>query len=372
MQTGVVPRLALVVTGGSESRLAMRQCALLFCALALAIVGGVAATQNLTIDGGVVVMQHHGGSAAALAEAATDKPADAKPSTPAEVRALCAELRLIEAAAPAPAPKGAACPAVLVTGRLSRVFLGLPSLFELYVGQSSCRINIFVSLSVTDALDAALRDETTSCLADLSSVRAFHVADGTKDDAALLVDMHPHISRRKDGPGLRSDFTEVIEGVHGVTLLYQWKRIFEANVLRTRYELESGEEHNVVLYSRPDIAYFAGGKASGNAKFDVCALAPEPRAFWHMPCANWAGGLCDQVFAAAPPTMTRIATLYYLVATMYERGVSFHPESLLGGLVKELRLEPTVLQLPTGLDAPGRAPTNPECAWSTGGFYIIR
>ncbi|KAJ1459391.1 hypothetical protein M885DRAFT_511324, partial [Pelagophyceae sp. CCMP2097] len=307
------------------------------------------------------------------AEAATRQTQHAERITRAEVRRVCAELRFIEETSAAPSRKGAACAAVLVTGRLSRSFFGLQSLFQLYVGQSSCQVNLFVALSVTGPLDGDLANETTSCLAGLSSVRAFHVADETRDDAALIVDQHPFISRSPDGSGLVSHFERGYGGTKGMTLLYQWKRIFEANVLRTRYELESGEDHGVVLYSRADLAYFNGGRSRGAApKFDICALAPQPRAFLRPPCANW-GGMCDQLFAAAAPTMTRIAMLYYHIAAMCERNVHYHPETLLYTLVvQDLRLDPAILQLPTGADEPGwdQAHLNSGCKWSTGGYYI--
>ncbi|KAJ1459352.1 hypothetical protein M885DRAFT_511258 [Pelagophyceae sp. CCMP2097] len=309
------------------------------------------------------------------AEAVTHRTQNAERITQAEVRRVCAELRFIEETSAAPSHKGAACAAVLVTGHLSRIFLGLQSLFLLYVGQSSCKVNLFVALSVTAPLDVDLANETTSCLAGLSSVRAFHVADGTRDDAALIVDQHPFISRSPDGSGLVSHLKRDYAGKKGMTLLYQWKRIFEANVLRTRYELESGEDHGVVLYSRADLAYFNGGRSRGAApKFDICALAPQPRAFLRPPCANW-GGMCDQLFAAVAPTMTRIAMLYYHIAAMCERNVHYHPETLLYTLVvQDLRLDPAILQLPTGADEPGwdQAHLNPGCKWSTGGYYIIR
>ena len=263
--------------------------------------------------------------------------------------------------------------AIVLSGSTDKLASTLESLYERVVLPS--RALVFAVLSGGQLLPEA----TQKMLEALPFVGAVEFAGNTTDEVRRdHAEHYPYPARRKKEPAPH------------VNLLYMWKGIRDANLLRERYEeatgtlfrvvarirtdMEFDRDHNLERYL--DIAKFAlYVPRCGHAIVNAAAFLTWPPGY---------RGVNDQFFVAQGDTFGRVARLYEYIPSLYaDARCTFHPEHLLGyAAVAALRLELRYYEAPPPDPAavpepvPGFASASGReeapCDYAAAGYHIRR
>ena len=300
--------------------------------------------------------------------------------------------------------------AIVLSGSTDKLASTLESLYERVVLPS--RALVFAVLSGGHMLP----ESTKKALEALPFVGAVEFAGNTTDEVRRdHAEHYPYPARRKKEPEPH------------VNLLYMWKGIRDANLLRERYEeatgtlfrvvarirtdMEFDRDHNLERYL--DIAKFAlyvprCVEIKFYGTFVASTCTPSTRrlldgvAMWlistQVPRCGHAivnaaafltwppgyRGVNDQFFVAQGGTFGRVARLYEYIPSLYaDASCTFHPEHLLGyAAVAALRLElryyeapppdPAALPEPVPGFASASGREEAPCDFAAAGYHIRR
>ena len=265
--------------------------------------------------------------------------------------------------------------AIVLSGSTDKLSTTLESLYERVVLPS--RALVFAVLSGGQALP----EPTRKAFEALPFVGAVEFADAAKDNETVRRDHaehYPYPARRKKEPEPH------------VNLLYMWKGIRDANLLRERYEEATGTTFRVVARMRTDAEfdrdhnlerYLDANKFAlyvprcGHAIVNSAAFLTWPPGY---------RGVNDQFFVAQGATFGRVARLYEYIPSLYaDAACTFHPEHLLGyAAVAALRLElryyeapppdPAALPEPVPGFASASGREEAPCDYAAAGYHIRR
>jgi len=263
--------------------------------------------------------------------------------------------------------------AIVLSGSTDKLASTLESLYERVVLPS--RALVFAVLSGGHMLP----ESTKKAFGALPFVGAVEFAGNTTDEVRRdHAEHYPYPARRKKEPEPH------------VNLLFMWKGIRDANLLRERYEeatgtlfrvvarirtdMEFDRDHNLERYL--DIAKFAlYVPRCGHAIVNAAAFLTWPPGY---------RGVNDQFFVAQGATFGRVARLYEYIPSLYDDAqCTFHPEHLLGyAAVAALRLElryyeapppdPVAIPEPVPGFASASGREEAPCDYAAAGYHIRR